>query len=91
LRKARQSAPPPDDDRAFLRGPKSGDDLAENLGEEFVAVATTGEDETQDRFDEEVPEDVGGPFVETTAGTEFAEGTDPSNPPGAKREPFPTT
>jgi hypothetical protein len=29
--------------------------------------------------------------VKTTAGTEFAEGTDESNIPEATREPFPTT
>jgi hypothetical protein len=91
LARSRESAPPKDDGRAFLDGPSSGDGLAENLGEDFVEMATSGEDDTQDRAAEEVPEEVGGPFVETSGGTEFASGTDASNPPDAKREPFPTT
>ena len=36
-------------------------------------------------------EEIGGPFVETTAGQEFADEPDASNPPGATREPFPKT
>jgi hypothetical protein len=91
LRRSRESSPPKGLDRAFLDGPQSDDGLAENLGEDFVEMATSGEDDTQDRAGAEVPEEVGGPFVETTGGTEFASGTDASNPADAKREPFPTT
>jgi hypothetical protein len=75
----------------FLERSRSSDDLAEALGEQFVEGATTGEGAAEDLLDQEVPEERGGPFVQSSAGTEFAEGTDRSNPKGAKREPFPTT
>jgi len=76
--------------RAFLEAPRSpGDDLAEELGEDVVSRATSGEDETEEALDQVVPEEQGGPFVETNAAQEFAHGTDASNPKGAKREPFP--
>jgi hypothetical protein len=75
----------------FLEQSRSSDDLAEAFGEQFVEAATTGEDAAEKALDEEVPEEIGGPFVRSSAGTEFAEGTDKSNPRGAKREPFPTT
>jgi hypothetical protein len=81
----------PGDDRAFLKGPRSNDPLSEQLGEEVVATATSGEDESEDVFNQEVPEDSGGPFVETSGNTEFAHGTDASNIKGATREPFPKT
>jgi hypothetical protein len=78
--------------RAFIERPRSPrDDLAEELGEGVVEKATSGEDEAEDLLDQIVPEEQGGPFVETNATQEFAHGTDPSNPKGAKREPFPTT
>jgi hypothetical protein len=76
---------------AFVRGARSSDVLAEELGETWVHTATSGEDENEGVFDQEVPEERGGPFVETSAGQEFAEGTDASNPRGSKREPFPKT
>jgi hypothetical protein len=38
-----------------------------------------------------VPEENGGPFVETSANTEFAGGTDETNIKEAKKAPFPTT
>jgi hypothetical protein len=61
------------------------------MGEEFVKSAVSGEEDTEDDLNQVVEEESGGPFVETTGGTEFAEGTDASNPTGAKKEPFPTT
>lgn len=76
------------DDRAFLRGARSKDDLAEELGEEAVATMTSGEDQG-DRLEVEVDEERGGPFLTTRAGQEFARGTDESNPRSATREPFP--
>jgi hypothetical protein len=79
-----------DSDKAFV-GARAKDPLAEEMGETWVATATSGEDESQDVYSQNVPEDEGGPFVPTTAGQEFAEGTDASNPAGAKREPFPRT
>jgi protein-disulfide isomerase len=81
----------PSDERAFLRGPRAADAFAEALGEEFVETATSGEDEAEDVFNQEVAEDAGGPFVETSGRKEFAHGTDASNIPGATREPFPKT
>jgi hypothetical protein len=75
----------------FVENPRSGDDLAENLAEEFVASATSGENQEEEVLDQEVPEERGGPFVESSGGTEFGWGTDDSNPKSAKREPFPTT
>jgi hypothetical protein len=79
------------DDVAFLDGLRSQDDLAEGLGEETVEAMTTGEYQGEDVLDQIVEEERGGPFVESTAGIEFAEGIDPSNPPDATREPFPKT
>jgi hypothetical protein len=76
--------------RDFLEG-RPRDDLAEGLGEEFVEEATSGENEGADLQDREVTEERGGPFVVTTGATEFADGTDASNPKGSKREPFPRT
>jgi len=78
-------------DDAFLRGAKSGDDLAEELGEEAVETMTTGEDEgneSRDRFEDE---EIGGPFVESSGKNEFADDSDESNPDDATREPFPKT
>jgi hypothetical protein len=80
-----------EDPRGFIDRPRANDDLVEELAEEFVEEATSAEHEGEDVLDQEVPEEVGGPFVETTADQDFAHGTDPSNPKGAKREPFPTT
>jgi hypothetical protein len=84
--------PHEDDSTAFLGRSRSADDLAEELGEEVIETATTGEYEAEDTFNQGVPEDRGGPFVPSTAGTEFArEDVDESNPQDATREPFPTT
>jgi hypothetical protein len=81
----------PDDARAFLGGPRSKEPLSEQLGEDVIETATSGEDENEDVFNQDVPEDEGGPFVETSGSTEFAHGTDASNIKGATREPFPKT
>jgi hypothetical protein len=77
--------------RGFVEGNRTRDDLAEDLAEEAVSDATSGEPEAQDVRNQVVPEERGGPFVVTPAGAEFAVGTDPSNPKDADREPFPTT
>jgi hypothetical protein len=87
----RQSGRPEAEGVGFLEQSRSTDDLAEALGEQFVEGATTGEGAAEEDLDQEVPEERGGPFVRSNAGTEFAEGVDRSNPKGAKREPFPTT
>jgi hypothetical protein len=67
------------------------DDVAEDLGEEVVGKATSGEDEGEEVANAEYTEEVGGPFVVTSGGEEFAEGTDESNPEDAEQEPFPKT
>jgi hypothetical protein len=76
---------------AFVKKTHTHDDLAEELAESAVASMTSGEEQLQEDLDAEVAEERGGPFVKTTGGTEFAEGTDESNIPEATREPFPTT
>jgi hypothetical protein len=80
-----------DDDRAFLVGKRSEDALAQELGKEFVETVTSGEDEGTELRDEFVTEEIGGPFVTSTRGQEFAEEPDESNPVDATREPFPKT
>src|SRR5262245_36048128 len=77
-----------DDADAFIPDPDGGpavipDDLAESLAEEFLESATSGEDRAEELQDEVVPEELGGPFVESTAEQEFASGTDASNPEDA--------
>jgi hypothetical protein len=62
------------------------DDLAEMLGEEYVRAVTSGEEQGVELRDEPVPEDEGGPFLETSASKEFAHDPDDSEP-----EPLPTT
>lgn len=81
---------------AFLPVPegrpmRSSDDLAEQLGEAFVEAATTGEEAASAHEEQVAPEEIGGPFVETTAGDEYATTTDDMNPRNAPREPFPKT
>ena len=76
------------DDRAFLRG-KRTDALADEMGREFVETVTSGEDEGNEVRDGFQSEEIGGPFVGSTAGREFAYEPDASNPKDATREPFP--
>src|SRR5439155_7813849 len=83
-----------DDGTAFMPDPGEGpavinDSLAENLAEEYLESATRGEPVVDDILEEMVPEELGGPFVETTDGDEFASGTDGANPADAEREPLP--
>ena len=84
-----------DDGNAFIPDPGDGpahapDELAEELAQEFLQAATSGEDAGTEARAVEVTEERGGPFVESTAGEEFAW----TRPPGrrhARREPFPTS
>src|ERR1044071_479953 len=69
-----------DDGNAFMPDPGDGparihDDLAENLAEDYVQAATQGM-EVEEDHDQIVPEELGGPFVETSAAEEFALDTD---------------
>jgi hypothetical protein len=77
--------------RSFVSGPRSKEAIAEELGEGAVTSMTSGEGSLPDTLDEHVDEENGGPFIETAASEEFAEGTDESNIAGATREPFPKT
>jgi hypothetical protein len=76
---------------AFLDGTRASDELAEELGETFVEAVTSGADAEGDRHERIVSEETGGPFVPSTAGQEFAGGTDESNIAEATREPLPRT
>jgi hypothetical protein len=85
----RENHPSKDDDRAFLPRPRSAEEVSEELGENFVASATSGEAAQPELADSETDEELGGPFVETTAGEEFADDSEAPNIPSATREPFP--
>jgi hypothetical protein len=92
--KAKRHQQRSDDGNAFIPDPEGGpartsDDLAENLAEGFLLGATQDEDADDVALDGFVPEEIGGPFVETTGAAEFAQGTDGSNPADAAREPLP--
>jgi hypothetical protein len=76
---------------AFVHAVGPKDALAEELAEAAVANMTSGEDQLGSDLEAEVDEDKGGPFVETSGNTEFAEGADESNIAEATREPFPKT
>jgi hypothetical protein len=94
LEKAREHRNPDDDPsagRAFIPRPKTGEELAENLGEAFIESATSGEEAEPERHDRVLPEESGGPFVPSTPNEEFASGTDESNIAEATREPLPRT
>ena len=78
---------------AFFPDPEDGparapDDLAETLAEDFLQSAT-GTDIDDEVMNQVVSEEIGGPFVETSAGEEFATDIDESNPEDATVEPRP--
>ncbi|HZL21187.1 MAG TPA: hypothetical protein VFG23_25860 [Polyangia bacterium] len=92
--KVQRHHPRSDDGNAFIPDPEGGpahtrDDLAETLAEGFLQGATQDEDGEDAALDGLVPEEIGGPFVETSASAEFADGTDASNPADAEREAMP--
>ncbi len=79
---------------AFLDGGKKTkhDPLADELALEFVeSITSGGADRGVELRDEFCEEEIGGPFVTSTGGQEFADGADESNPVRARREPFPKT
>ncbi len=80
-----------DDGAAFVNGFRTGDPLAEELGEAFLESATSGEESEPERRERIVPEESGGPFVSTRASQEFAYDVDESNIAEATREPLPKT
>jgi hypothetical protein len=80
-----------DEPAAFISGVSTSDDLAERLAEASVESMTSGESQLGPDLEAVVEEERGGPFVETSGRTEFADGTDASNIATATREPFPTS
>jgi hypothetical protein len=79
----------PEQRQAFFADARHATDaLAEELGEGFVLNATSGED-TEEYYEREREEEEGGPFLETSARTEFAYGVDESNPEDAEPAPWP--
>jgi hypothetical protein len=90
-RETRNDDHTPESTHAFLRGPKTSDTLAEELGEAFVEAATSGEDAEPNRHERLTTEEMGGPFIVTSGQEEFAAGTDESNIAEATREPLPKT
>lgn len=90
-RRVREGSRAPDDGLAFLSGFRTGDPLAEELGEAFLESATSGEESEAERRDRILTEEEGGPFVRTPASREFAYGLDESNIAEATREPLPKT
>jgi hypothetical protein len=84
-----------DDGDAFFPDPGEGpahtrDGLAQELAEEFLMSATSGEYVREDELDREVPEESGGPFVIHPARYEYALDIDGSNPADAAREALPS-
>ena len=85
----------PDGGHAFLPdmsegGGRTHDELANNLGENFISSATSGEEDAAGHNDERTAAEIGGPFVITTGAQEFADDEDETNPAGAEPAAFPT-
>jgi hypothetical protein len=66
------------------------DAMGTEMAQAFVENATGADDAYREHRDEQTVEELGGPFLITTGATEFAPGTDASNPIDALREAFPT-
>jgi transaldolase len=78
-----------DENPATVGDTWAADSNAEKSAEQFIMSVTSGEDAGAAMLGAVTPEENGGPFVETSAATEFAFGSDRSNPAGATKEPFP--
>jgi hypothetical protein len=90
-RKLREPRRSRDENLGFLSGFRTGEPLAEELGEAFLQSATSGEESEPERRERILPEEEGGPFVRTRASQEFAYDFDESNIADATREPLPKT
>lgn len=77
------------EDREIAGEAWGADSIAGESAREFVMTVTSGEDAGSAMLGAVVPEENGGPFVETSGATEFAYGPDRSDPTEASREPFP--
>lgn len=79
---------------AFLPDPEGGparapDDLAELVAEDYLAAATSGEEQGETERNRVVPEELGGPFIQSSAEEELVDDVDGNNPEDAEPEPFP--
>jgi hypothetical protein len=74
---------------AFVNASYEGDPGATEFAFEYVESVTGAQSEGQEMLDRHMPEEEGGPFVETSAQTEFATDSEAPNIEGATREPFP--
>ena len=84
-----------DDADAFIRDPNGGafhtsGSVDEEMTEEFMRAALTGEDASEDIRDQSLVEELGGPFVISSVGEEVADDLDESNPADATKEPLPS-
>ncbi|MEO6950264.1 MAG: hypothetical protein ABI321_00520 [Polyangia bacterium] len=84
-----------DDANAFLPDPQGGafhttGSVDEEMAEEFMRDALTGEDASEDIRDQPLAEELGGPFVISTIGQELADDIDECNPIDAMKEPVPS-
>lgn len=94
LAKARAGRNPDKDEaatHAFISGAISAEELSEELGEAYLESATSGGQSESDRHERITPDELGGPFLVSSARREFADGTDESNIAEATREPLPRT
>lgn len=83
-----------DDGSAFFPDPGAGpariaDSLAEELAEEFLTSALTGQEQAPDSHDQVYEEEEGGPFIVSSSRREFAKGEDADD--DYEREAFPVT
>ena len=84
-----------DDRDAFIPDPGDGptqgvDEFAEQIAEQYLSSATSGKgDTTEDYEDMMDDEELGGPFIITTAEQEMGYSRDSMNPDDAEVEPFP--
>jgi hypothetical protein len=95
MKKKKQAAERHDRANAFLAEPETGqgprpDDLSEYLGENFVSVARGADDADAAHHDELNIDELGGPFIETDGGVEFAGDDEEEARTPAEREAFPT-
>lgn len=90
-----RTGPRKDDANAFLPDPdggpiKSNGDAGDEMTEDFLRAATSGQDEAEEVRNQVLSEEIGGPFVTSTASQEISYEGDESNPPDAEVEGRPS-